>query len=155
MKLNELIDAYGTHITDNFRWNEILQNNLTSQGYDDYDFNVVDDVEVMYEILFGCMLLEEYRSELGHQISGQSGYRPDLYNDVVLPDNGYASSRTSDHKFKKSFAFDSDVLVTKDNINRWKNICSRHNVYWSIGLYSWGIHLGYRRHTGTRLWDNR
>ena len=155
MKLMELISTYGTHITEHFRWDEILQNNLNANGYEGYDFNYIDDPNIIYEVRFGCEMLEEYRDELGHQISGQSGHRPELYNDVVLPENKYASSRTSDHKYKRSFAFDSDVPATNVNIQKWKDICNKRRVHWSIGLYSWGLHLGYRRHTGTRLWDNR
>ena len=142
-------------MSPHFKWGEILQNNLIAKGYEDRDFNIIIDPGVMYYAVVGATMLEEYRNELGHQISGQSGHRPELYNDVVLPDNNYNSTRTSDHKYISSFAFDSDVRVTNLNIKLWKIICIKYGFNWSIGLYDWGMHLGFRVNNINRMWDNR
>jgi hypothetical protein len=149
INLNDPVSPMSPH----FRWGEILQNNLTAKGYEGRDFNVIIDPGVMYYAVIGSIMLEEYRWELGHQISGESGHRPEIYNDVVLIDNGYAASRTSDHKYIDSFAFDSDVPATQDNITKWKNKCIKYGFSWSLGLYSWGMHLGFRVNQENRIWN--
>lgn len=148
---NQPVCAHSPH----FKWGEILQNYMTVKGYEKKNFNVIEDPEVMYNAVVGAMMLEEYRAILGHQISGNSGHRPELYNDVVLPENGYNSDRLSDHKYKDSFAFDSDVPPTYENIQKWEYVCDQWGVSPSLGLYPWGMHLGWRRNQPPRQWDYR
>jgi hypothetical protein len=148
---NEPVCAKSPH----FRWSEILQNEGMVKGYEHKNFNCIDDVEIMYNAVIGAMMLEDYRKRLGRPINGQSGHRPELYNDVVMIENGYKASKTSDHKYINSFAFDSDVPATTQNVDLWKSVCDDWGVNWSIGRYSWGLHLGYRRNQPARMWDNR
>ncbi len=132
-----------------------MQNNLIAKGYEGRNFNIIENPEIMYYAIIGSIMLEEYRTELGYPINGESGHRPEIYNDVILIDHGYKSTRTSDHKYINSFAFDSDVKVTNINISKWKNICIKYGFNWSIGLYTWGMHLGFRVGKDNRMWDNR
>ena len=137
-----------------FYFDEYLQNNLTLTGYD-YDFNVIETPQVMYEIVFHALMMEEYRTDINRSIGVNSGYRPPMYNDVILIKKGYKSTTTSDHKCIKSCALDTNVPVTTTNINKWKALCTKKGVAYSIGLYGWGLHLGYRRNKEPRLWDWR
>jgi len=137
-----------------FYFDEYLQNNLTLTGYD-YDFNVIETPHVMYEIVFHALMMEEYRTDINRSIGVNSGYRPPMYNDVILIKKGYKSTTTSDHKCIESCALDTNVPVTPTNISKWKALCTRKGVAYSIGLYSWGLHLGYRRNKEPRLWDWR
>lgn len=140
--------------TPNVRWDEMLQNNQMVEGYEDKNFNEVIDVEVIYYIcVFACMM-QEFRDWHG-SVDTDSGYRPELYNDVVLIENGYKSTKTSDHKFNKSGAWDCHISVSNANINKWKEICTKYGVSYSIGKYSWGLHLGFRVEEEPRLWDWR
>ena len=138
-----------------FYWDEYLQNNLKLKGYEKYDFNTVESPHIMYEIVFHALMMEEFRSQLKRGISATSGHRPDIYNDVILIQKGYKSTKTSDHKFNNSAALDTNVPVSTTNISRWKAICKKYGVSYSIGLYKWGMHLGYRRNQKPRMWDWR
>jgi len=138
--------------TPNFYWQEVLQNNLKAKGYEKYNFNVIMDLKVLYNILLQAQMIQEFREWYNRPIEIESWYRPDLYNDVVLPENGYASTRTSDHKCKESSACDTNAKATDKNIWKWKQICDKYGVSWSIGRYSWGLHLGWRRNQPNRMW---
>lgn len=156
----KLSDLKNAHIpilpcTPNFYWDEYLQNNLMVKGYEDKDFNTVEEAEIMYCICVHACCIQEFRNWYGKSIEGESGHRPELYNDVVLIELGYGSTKTSDHKFNKAGAFDTDVPATTKNANKWKEICVRNGLAWSIGLYNWGMHLGFRIDKQNRLWDNR
>jgi len=155
-KLSDLSNPHTPIIPGlHFYWDEYLQNNLDLKGYEDYDFNVIETAEIMYNIVLHALMMEEFRTKIGRGINAASGYRPDIYNDVVLIKLGYKSTKTSDHKCNNSCALDTDAPVTSTNISVWKNICYKYGVSYSIGLYSWGLHLGYRRNKEPRLWDWR
>lgn len=141
--------------TPNWKWREYLQNNLTCKGYEGRNFNIVETEHILYMIQLHATMMQEYRNWYGRSINPESGHRPELYNDVVLIENGYKSTKTSDHKCKNSCALDTDVPVTTRNINKWKEICNKHGVSWSIGLYDWGMHLGFRIDKPNRAWDWR
>lgn len=134
-----------------FYWDEYLQNNLTVKGIVD-DFNVINTPQIMYEVIFHALMMEEYRTRIMRSINAESGHRPEIYNDIILPAKGYKSSKTSDHKCKGSCALDTNVPVTSRHIEIWKEICIERGVSWSIGKYSWGLHLGYRRNKTNRMW---
>lgn len=156
----KLSDLKNAHIpvlpsTPNFYLDEYLQNNGMVDGYEDKDFNAVEEAEIMYYICVHATLMQEYRNWYGKSIEGESGHRPELYNDVVMIENGYATARDSDHKYKKSGAFDSDVPATTVNIKKWKEICLKHGYNWSLGYYHWGMHLGFRVDKQNREWDRR
>jgi hypothetical protein len=134
-----------------FYFDEYLQNNLKLKGYED-DFNIIETPSIMYEIIFHALMMEEYRNRIMRSVNVESGHRPELYNDVVLPAHKYTSSKTSDHKFDKSAALDTNVPATPKHIEIWKEVCRDNDVSWSIGKYSWGLHLGYRRDKNNRMW---
>lgn len=141
--------------TPNIYWDEMLQNNMTIEGYEDKDFNVVDEPAVMYCICKQALMMQEFRNHHGSVINS-SGYRPELYNDVVLIEHGYKSEKDSDHKYNNSGAWDCTNVKPSDwNIKKWQEICNNYGVSWSIGLYSWGTHLGWRKNKPVRMWDNR
>lgn len=139
--------------TPHFTWGEVLQNNLN--GYENKDFNVIIEAGVMRNVIIHALMLEEFRLKINKSVPVNSWYRPDLYNDVVLDEHGYKSTKTSDHKCYNSSATDVPLQPTTKIINIWKEICDNHNVSWSIGMYNWGTHLGWRRGKDTRLWDWR
>lgn len=136
--------------TPNFYMDEYLQNNLTIPGYEDKDFNVVEDPEVMLMICIHATISQSFRNKYGKSVNATSGYRPELYNDVVLIEHGYSSEKDSDHKFIKSGALDTDVPATDQNISLWKAAVqeARHifdlDINHSVSLYNWGMHLGFR-----------
>jgi hypothetical protein len=141
--------------TPNVYWDEMLQNNMMVKGYEDKDFNVVETAEVMYNIIQHALMIQEFRDWRG-STENNSGYRPELYNDVVLIEKGYSSTKDSDHKFINSGAWDcTNVPATIENQNKWIEICEKWKVNHSIGWYSWGMHLGWRRFKPNRIWDWR
>jgi len=142
-------------MTPNFYWDEVLQNNLKSEKTNIHDFNFVDNPGIMRNIIIQATMMQELRNFAGYPININSWYRPKIYNDIVLPDNGYHSSPTSDHLGFNSMA--CDVALENQNkfdvlIEKWKNLCMKYDVGWSIGVYDWGLHLGWRRHKGPRAW---
>lgn len=132
----------------NFTWEEVLGvggdaiNYITYEEFSKYRDNA---------LLLGIML-QEFRDWYGKPIHIESWLRSEYYNNVVLPDKGYNSSRISDHL--EARAADTSVPVTSGNINKWKEICSKHKVYWSYGLYNNWMHLGFR-FDKNNSWDYR
>ncbi len=155
-KLKDLKNAHTPVIpqTPHFFWDEVLQNNLRVNGVVG-DFNVIEDTKVMRNIIQHALMLEEYREKIKRGINITSWYRPAKYNDIVLIRLGYRSSRTSDHKCINACATDTNVPVANFHIEAWKRICRKYKVSYSIGLYKWGLHLGWRRDVKTRIWDWR
>lgn len=126
-----------------FTWEEVL--NVKDKDWKEYFVHIKN-------IILLVAMLEELRKELGKSISIESWFRSIWYNDVDLPSRGYASSTTSDHK--QGRAVDTNIKPINDNINAWKKICNRHNVYWSYGLYNDWMHLGFRFDKNNN-WDYR
>ena len=155
IKLSEVKGKSVLPNTPNFLFDEVLQNNLMVKGYEGYDFNCIDDMDILNNVYLHAIMLQEFRDWRGKGVGIESWYRPELYNDVVLIEHKYKSTKTSDHKCIKACATDTNVPVSSVNINKWKEICNKHGVNWSIGLYSWGLHLGWRREQANRLWDWR
>lgn len=119
-----------------FYWEEVMGNN--DEGYRD----LTQTEPYRDNIILLAIMLEEFRNEYGRPMEVTSWFRPEYYNNVVLPEKGYASSTSSDHL--EARAVDVAVPVTENNINLWKIICRRHGVFWSYGLYDTWMHLGFR-----------
>jgi hypothetical protein len=129
-------------ITDNFNWYECYNSN--ANGYKYFDLQFYDNVLQLSK------MLEELREYTGEPINVHSWYRPVYYNDVVMPRKGYHTSTRSDHKLAS--AIDTSINPTVGVINKWKSICNRYEVSYSIGVYDWGMHLGFRNDLGNRQW---
>lgn len=127
----------------NFTWEEVLN---------EKDTDWVEYLNFIHYIVLLASMLQEYRGLLARSISIESWFRSTWYNDINLPSRGYASSKTSDHK--QGRAADTNVTVSNHNIELWKQVCRRHGVFWSIGLYNWGMHLGFR-FDKNKQWDYR
>ena len=98
-------------------------------------------------------MLEEMRSILGHiSMIVTSWYRSAYYNDVIMKQLGYHTSYYSDHK--EARAIDVKIAPTIENMNIWINICRKHNVTYSIGLYPSNnfMHLGFGSDKN-RIWN--
>lgn len=156
-KLKNLKNAHTPVLpsTPHFFWDEVLQNNMTVKGYEEKDFNVIMDPGIMRNIIMHAIMLEEFRGEYKKPMTINSWYRPELYNDVVLIAHKYKSTKTSDHKCINSCATDTNVPVSTQNMDIWSKICRKYGVSPSIGLYKWGLHLGWRRNKVARKWDWR
>lgn len=130
-------------ITENFYWHEVYDNNTSDYQY--FDLQFYDNVIKLSQ------MLEELRQYIGRPINVNSWYRPTYYNDVVMPNLGYHTSSRSDHKI--ATAIDTPIQPTVGIINKWKTICEKHEVNYSIGSYDWGMHLGFRRDLNNRQWN--
>jgi len=139
--------------TPNFYWDEVLQNNLESSKVSG-DFNYIDHPGIMRNVIIQALMLQELREWYKKPIQINSWYRPREYNDIVLPDNGYHSSPTSDHLHINSSAVDAEIHYNDIErvAQKWKKICNKYDVSWSIGVYDWGLHLGWRRNKDNRIW---
>lgn len=129
-----------------FTWEEVRAGNG-----DEY-IKATDLLKYVKNIILLASMLMVMRYRLGVPISVESWFRNAYYNNVILPSRGYKSSTTSDHL--EGRAADTNVKATTKNIELWKQICKEHGVYWSIGLYSWGLHLGFR-YDKNNQWDYR
>lgn len=132
----------------NFTWEEVFGADGDAIKYVDYD----EFEENRDKIILQAIMMQEMRDWLNQAVHVDSWLRCSYYNDVIMVDKGYATSKTSDHK--EGRASDTDISPTTENINKWKEICARHNVYYSYGLYTWGMHLGYRFDRNAN-WDYR
>lgn len=140
--LQEYTDPYRFNFTGailpnyHFTWEEV-------QAGDGKKYITQDLLEKYRDNAFLlAIMMEEFREWLGSSITPSCWLRETYYNNVILPKNGYASSKTSDHL--EARAMDTDVKPTNERIAKWKDICHRHNVYWSIGLYANWMHMGFR-----------
>lgn len=157
-KLKNLKDPHTPILpnTPHFFWDEMLQNNSTARGYKGRDFNVIEDPGVMKNIIQHALMLEDYRHRIGDKsMVITSGYRPEIYNDVILPANGWDSSPLSDHKCTNSCATDVKLSPTQFHINTWIEVCLDWHVHYNIGLYSNRMHLGWRRDRSNNIYDRR
>jgi hypothetical protein len=142
--------------TPHFFWDEVLQNDGSIPAFKDRDFNIVEDPGVMRNIIQHALMMEEYRELIGGApISINSWYRPEIYNSVVLKENGYDSSYISDHLCTNSCATDVEVAVTTDHKEKWKQVCLNWRVHYNIVMYSWGMHLGWRTDRDSNVLDRR
>lgn len=130
------------YITPHFKWEETYQGNKSAKGYK----YILTKYEINATIL--AVLLEELREYVGKPIVPTNWFRPTYYNDVVLPSKGYKTSTSSDHKEARAIDTKS-VKLTKENIEKWKEICHSHGLHYSIGKYVFDnplrnyIHLGF------------
>ena len=155
------------NLTKNFKFNEVLQENcLKISNLDDNNYKMITKEEnelnatngkyyydIAYNIVLLAAMLQELRDTEG-SISINSWFRPKFYNNVVLISHRYHSTITSDHLDGRAIDT-SDIKPTDKNIKKWKNICKKYGVNYSIGLYNWGTHLGFRYDKKDRLWDWR
>ena len=88
------IDGYITN-KKYFKMSEFLQEN--DSRYQELDLSKID----IYEFLNFIEMLDELREWLNDPLHVNSGNRPEYYNDVVLPQKGYKSSKVSRHKWRK------------------------------------------------------
>ena len=128
-----------------FFWHEV-QSSVPDDIYEDKDV-----LQYMKNIIILSCILQMYRIWLGTSIKINHWFRPQAYI-KSLKDRGYPVAVNSDHE--QARAVDTNVSVSTRNIEKWKSLCKMFGVYYSIGLYSWGMHLGIR-YDRSNFFDNR
>ena len=140
-------------LSKNFSWEEVTQNN--DKEYRFLEFETKTDYDLFVTFV---LMLEKLRKIIDNKIVITSWYRPEYYNDVVLIEKGYKSSKKSKHK--KGVAIDFNFTKSGIPLKRrkeiaeiWKNLCIALNFNYGIGFYDWGLHLDIREKNS--VWDYR